>query len=307
MGDLLTVLVILPLLALIARAWLSRLPDDHREIVAFGASFLITAVLAKVLLERVWFHQTDGALAHFAHRSDEWFSFILPLLVAGLLVGFTGMIVMGILHPLAGALGICSGLAIGLAIPFVLEWARQRLQRFTPKSGFVLLRHKHAPMIGAAGSAAIGTVCAFLPQENYLDAIVAGGYGLAIMLLTGPVDASAVRYMTVVGHSSASLLRHWLPIQLALLLPFAAVLLIAQSWTCAAVATLVALGLPAITTMRIFAYRSFSRVIADWVTSFLILAAAYLAFTFPPLGPIPIVASIAWLAWRGKDLTWLAP
>lgn len=304
-GDLLTVLVILPLLVVIARAWLSGLPDTFRELAAYGVSALTTLALTKTLLERVWFHQTDGVLASFAQRLGEWLGYTLPLLAVGVLLSLLGMAAMSILHFRSAMLGTCGGIASGLVIPYVRERVCRWWRDLTPRRGFALLRHQHALMIAAAVSVAVGTLCACLPQERYLAAIFTGGYGLAVILLTGRVDAGTVRYMTLVGHSSASLVRVWLPIQLALLLPATAVLLLAQSWVAAGVAAVIALGLPAITALRVFAYRAFSRVIADWMVTSLIAAAGYAALTFPPLGPVIIVGAVVWLAKRGSGSRWL--
>jgi hypothetical protein len=53
-----------------------------------------------------------------------------------------------------------------------------------------------------------------MPSRFYLDDIAAGLYTLTVILLTASVDARMVRYMTLVGHDGASLLRHWVPTQL---------------------------------------------------------------------------------------------
>lgn len=304
-GDFLIVLIGMPLVALNARAWLSGLPSNQSDLVAYGVGAVIATLTSKALLERVWFHQSEGVLAHFAQKPSEWLSYMLPVMVAGILVSLSGMAAVGILHLECAMLGIGSGIPTGLAIPIVRERVRRWWRDITPKRGPDLLRHQHALIFSAVVSAAIGAICAFLPQEGYFGAISMGGYGLAVILLTGRVDASTVCYMTLMGHSSTSLLRHWLPIQFALLLPIAAVLLLAQSWAAAGVAVLVALGLPIITALRIFAYRAFSRLIGDWMVTGLIAAAGYAALTFPPLGPVIVVAAIVWLARQGSGSRWL--
>lgn len=87
-GGLLTVLVGLPVLAMIARAWLNARPDNHRDRIAYGVSALIATVVSKALLERAWFHHIEGELARFAQRPGDWLSHTVLLLVAGILVGF---------------------------------------------------------------------------------------------------------------------------------------------------------------------------------------------------------------------------
>lgn len=304
-SDLLTILVVLPLSVVFIRAWLSGLTGNHREHLALGMSLLIAAVLTKTLLERVWFHQSEGALAHFAQRSGEWLGYIVPLFASGIVVGLVGMATIGIFHPPSAILGTVGGIAIGLALPFVRERLHRRWRSFALSGKITSSRPQHALIISAAISAVAGLICAFLPRENYLDAGIAGSFALVVSLVAGRVDAAIVRYMTLMGHSSMSLLRHWLPLQCALLLPLLAVLLIAQSWVPAGVTALIFLCLLSITTLRIYAYRATSRLIADWWVTGVIFATAYAALTLPPIGPIIAIVAIAWLAQRGLASRWL--
>lgn len=304
-ADLLTVLIGLPLLALVARAWLKGLPDQLRELIAYGASALIATVIAKALLERVWFHRSEGALARFAQRSGEWLCYIGPLLGASILLGFSGMAAVGILSPGAAVLSASAGVIGGLAFPFVRERVLRWWRDITSQRRFNLIRHRRAPIIGAIAAAVLGAIGAILPQGGYLDALWAGAYGLMVIALTGRVDAATVRYMTLVGLSPASLLRQWLPAQIFLIVPFGAVLALAQHWLAAGVAAAVALGLLVLTTVRIFAYRAFSRVIADWAVAAVVAASSYAAMTVPSLGPVVMTAAIVWLARLGLGKQWL--
>lgn len=304
-ADLLTVLIGLPLLVLVARASLKGLPSDHRDLIDYGASALIAAVIAKALLERVWFHQSDGPLARFAQRPGDWLSHIVPLLSAGILLGFFGLAAVGVLSPGGAALGTCAGIIGGLAFPFVLERVLRWWLDITSQRRLNLIRHRRAPIIGAIVAAVLGAIGAILPQGGYLDALWAGAYGLMVIVLTGRVDAATVRYMTLMGHSPASLLRHWLPAQIMLLLPFGAVLALAQNWLAAGLTAAVGLGLLVLTTARIFAYRAFSRLIADWAVAGVIAATGYMALTIPPLGAAILIAAIVWLARLGSGKRWL--
>jgi hypothetical protein len=303
--DLLTVLIGLPLLALVARAWLKGLPSDHHDLIDYGASALIATVIAKALLERVWFHQSDGPLARFAQRPGDWLSYITPLLIAGILLGFSGLGAVGILNPTGAALGACAGVIGGLAFPFVRERVLCWWRDIIPKRGLNLIRHRRATTIGAIAATLLGAIGATLPQGGYLDALWAGAYGLLVIVLTGRVDAATVHYMTLMGHSPASLLRHWLPAQIMFLLPFGAVLALAQNWLVAGFTAAVALGLLVLTTARIFAYRAFSRLIADWAVAGVIAAAGYGAMTVPPLGAAILIAAIVWLARLGSAKRWM--
>lgn len=183
----------------------------------------------------------------------------------------------------------------------VLCWWRDII----PKSGLNLIPRRRVTTIGAIASAMLGAIGAILPQGGYLDALWAGAYGFMVVVVTGRVDAATVRYMTLMGHSANSLLRHWLPAQLTLLLPFGVVSALVQNWLAAGLTAAVALGLLVLTTARIFAYRAFSRLIADWAVAGVIAAASYAAMTVPPLGAAILIAAIVWLARLGSAKRWM--
>jgi hypothetical protein len=303
--DGLTLLVLVPLLALFARASLARLPEDLRELGALVAASLLATVLGKALIERLWFHRSDGVLARHAQQPRDGIAFLVPLFLVGLAVGLGALAVLGLVDPGGMVLGVCSGLPAGMLFPFVREHVRRWWRRAAPKGLRSLTRTRPSPTRAAALSVGAGIICLLMPSRFHLDAIATGLYALAVILLTAPVDARVVRYMTLVGHGGAALLRHWLPIQLALTWPAALVLLIGQAWAFAGVLAVVAVALPVLTALRIFAYRALNRVIADWTVAIVIIAAAYGGLTAPPLGPIIIVGAIVSLARRGAGTRWL--
>jgi hypothetical protein len=304
-SDGLTLLVLVPLFALFARARLATLPDDLRELVAFGGSSLFATILAKALIERLWFHRTDGVLATDAQRTQDGIAYLGTLMLGGIAIGFSAFALLGLFDPRGLVLGVCSGLPVGLLFPFVREHVRKWWRRFAPGS-LRSLAHFRLPLAKAAAlSVVFGILGLLIPSKHYLDAIFIGVYGLGVILLTASVNAQVVRYMTLVGHGSASLLRHWLPIQIALLWPAALVLMVAQAYVPATVAMLIAAIMPVVTALRIFAYRALSRLIADWTVAIVILAAVYAGFTVPPLGPLVIFCAIVWLARRGMRTRWL--
>lgn len=303
--DGLTLLGLVPLLALFARASLARLPEDVREMGAFAAASLLATLLGKALIERLWFHRSDGVLARHAQQPRDGIAFVAPLLLVGIAVGLGALAVLGLVDPGGMVLGVCSGLPAGMLFPFVRDYVHKWWHRAAPRHLLSLTRTRPSLTRAAALSVGAGIICLLMPSRFYLDAIATGFYTLAVILLTAPVDARVVRYMTLVGHGSASLLRHWLPTQLALTWPAALVLLIGQAWAFAGVLAVVAVALPVLTALRIFAYRALIRVIADWTVAIVIIAAAYAGLTAPPLGPIIILGAIVSLARRGAGTRWL--
>jgi hypothetical protein len=303
--DGLTLLVLVPLLALFARASLARLPEDLREMGAFAAASLLATVLAKALIERLWFHRSDGVLARNAQQPRDGIAFVAPLLLVGLVAGLGVVAMLGLVDPGRMVLGVCSGVPAGMAFPFLREHVHRWWRRAAPRHLLSLTRTRPSLTRAAALSVGAGIICLLMPSGFDVDAIATGLYALAVILLTAPVDARVVRYMTLVGHGGASLLRHWLPIQLALTGPAALVLLAGQAWTFAGVLAVVAVALPVLTTLRIFAYRALSRVTADWAVAIVVLAAAYAGLAAPPLGPIIVVGAILSLVRRGAGARWL--
>ncbi len=303
--DGLTLLVLVPLLALFARALLARLPDDLREMCAFAAASLLATLPGKALIERLWFHRSDGVLARHAQQPRDGIAFVAPMLLVGVAMGLGALAVLSLADRGGMLLGVCSGLPAGMLFPFVRQYVRKWWRRAVPRHLLSLSRTRPSLTRAAALSVGAGIICLLMPPRFYLDAIATGFYTLAVILLTAPVDARVVRYMTLVGHGSASLLRHWLPTQLALTWPAALVLLAGQAWAFAGVLAVVAMALPVLTALRIFAYRALNRVIADWTVAVVIIAAAYGGLTAPPLGPIIIVGAILSLARRGAGARWL--
>jgi len=301
----LTLLVLFPLLAFFARAWLAALPDDLRELAAFAAASLLATLLAKALIERLWFHRTEGVLARDAQQPRDGIAYVVPLLLVGLTMGLGALALLGLVDPGGMVLGVCSGLPAGALLPLVREHLRRWWRRSAPRLLPSVSKARLSLARAAALSVGVGIVSLIMPHRFYLDTIAIGIYALAVILLTAPVDARVVRYMTLVGHGSASLLRQWVPIQLALLWPAALVLLAGQVLVPAGVAAVVAVALPVVSALRIFAYRALSRVVADWAVGIVIIAAVYAGLTAPPLGPIVIVGAIVWLARRGAGARWL--
>ena len=303
--DGLTLLLLVPLFVLFVRAWLATLPDDLREVFVFGASYLFATLLAKALIERLWFHRTDGVLARDAQQARDGIEYFVLLTLAGIALGLSLLALLGLVDPSGMVLGVCCGLPAGVLFPFVREYARRWWRRVLPSSLRSFAQTRLPLSKAAALSVVVGILSLLMPSKHYLDAIAIGLYGLGVILLTARVDARVVRYMTLVGHRGTTLLRHWLPIQLALLYPATLILLVAQAWVPATVAALIAVALPVVTALRIFAYRAVSQLIADWGVAIVILAAGYVGLTAPLFGPMIIVAAIVWLARRGAGARWL--
>ncbi|WDA41282.1 hypothetical protein [Erythrobacter sp. BLCC-B19] len=300
-----TLLAVLPLLVLFARAWIATLPGDLRQLVAVSGFWLLATIVANALVERLWFHRTEGILARDAQRCQDGIAYVLPLLLGGIAAAFGILALLGLFAADSVVWAGCTGVSAGLLLPFVRVHMRNGWSRFAPLR-LRLLTHQQLSLTAAAAlSAGVGIVSLAIPSAHHLDAVAVALYAVGVVLLTGAVDARVVRYMTLVGHGSASLLGHWLPRQIALLGPLVAVLLAAQEPVSATVAATIAAALPMVTALRIFAYRAVSRLMADWTVAIITLVAVYAGFTALPLGPTVMVGATIWLSRRGADAKWL--
>lgn len=302
-GDVVTLAIALPLLVLAARGWLAGLPGDARSIVVIGAGAALAAGLGAAAARRVAHHRSDGPIAHHAQAPAQWMGHALAVAVAAVFAG-GGLTLLSDAPPTLVPAAMLAGLVAGAAAPVVrerlMQWWRDRMPRFAGARDTA----RRAVPAAAVASALVGTALLALPADTHAASLAAGGVGLAIVVLAGPVDAATVRYMTLMGHPARSLLRRWLPIQGALAAPVAIVLLAAGRWEAGGIAALVAVGLPAITAIRILAYRAHGRIAADWVVAILLLAAGLATTLLPPLGPIVLAAGTLWIARRGSDAVW---
>ena len=304
-GDGLTLLIAIPVLAFVARANITALPDGMRWLVGYGISWLFAMFLAKALIERWCFHRTDGVLARDSQRTEEAIAYLLPLTLVGLTIGIGGSAVLGLFDSTVIMLGVCSGLPTGMLLPWVDEHVRRAWHRVA--FGGIRFNTRAWASLGTAAvvSGAIGVISCLMPSARHIDALVTGAYVVIVLLLTASIDAQVVRYMTLMGCSTSSLLCNWLPLQIALLLPVTIVLLIAQAWMPASLTAVALLALPLVTAMRIFAYRAFGRLVADWSVTLVVAVAVYAGFILPPLTPVIIGAGMVWLAQRGAGRRWL--
>ena len=305
MSDCLTLLIAVPVLTLVARAKIAELPDNTRWLVGYGISWLFAVFLAKALIQRWRFHRADGVLGRQSQRLTAAIAYLFPLTLIGLGAGISAIAILGLFDPSAAILGIGSGLPTGALLPWIDEHVRRVWHRVASETIRFNMRARPSLCIAAAASAVIGMTSLFVPSAHHIDALITGAYVLCVVLLTASVDARVVRYMTLMGRSASALLGYWLPLQIVLLSPVTMVLMIGQASVPASLAAITLLALPVVTAMRIFAYRAFGRLIADWSVAFVLAAAIYAGFTLPPLGPVILVAGMWWLARRGTGQRWL--
>lgn len=304
--DRLTVLIAVPACLLVVRAWVSRQPEQLLELHAFAVGFLVPFYCVKALAGRCTYHRTDGILSAHAQRTRELLAFALPLFIAAVAMGLAYLIIVNAFRPTLWLAATAAGATaswvwahvsriVRKRQPIFLRWLRPRHSR----------KHSGAMAILVAVGALLGTACAILPLQVPAIAFATVAISLAVTVVLGRVDAAAIRYRTMVGHSSWTIVRsHILPLS-AVFAPFAATLTLAPHWAPAALAAILGLAVTAFVAMRILAYQSFHRRIADWVVTVLIAISALVGLALPPAAPVALLFGVVWLARRAASQTWL--
>lgn len=303
--DLLTVVVALPVGLLVMRAWTSGQPQQLLALQAFAVGFLVAFYCAMGLLHRCNYHRTDGILAADAQRAAERLAFASPLFAATTATGFAYLVIVNAHRPGLWLAGTLLGAIAGLA------WAH--LSRVLRERRLVLLhwlRWRHLPgarshtLLIAVG-AAMGSACAILPLELKEVVIATAAISMIVSLVLVRVDAAETRYRTMVGHSSWAIVASHVSPLLAFLGPFAATLTLAPHWAPAAVVAVLGLAITAFVAIRVLAYQSFNRRIADWIVTVLVAASAMVGLALPPAAPVAMLFGIVWLARRAASQAWI--
>lgn len=303
--DLCTVLIALPVLLLVLRAWSSGHSAQLLALQAFAAGLVVAFYAANSLLQRCEYHRTDGILAEYAQRPVERLRLALPLFAAAAAASFSYLAVVNANRPALWLAGTVLGAAAGLAwghIGRVLREARKHLLHFPPLHRGTSRRIQGS--LVAAGTVS-GLACAFLPLGEVARMIAVTAISAAIGVTFGAIDGAAIRYMTMVGQAWLTIgFAHVAPL-LAFFGPFAAALAMAPHWAPSALAALLGTGGAAFVASRVLACQSFGPRVAEWVVAALVGAVVILGFGFPPAAPVAMLIGLTGLVRRATSRTWL--
>lgn len=304
-ADLLSVLLGLPCLFLFARAWANQLPAARTPWFVLTAACASVAMALVLLTARLAYHRADGIVASAAQQTQEQIHFAVLIGAGGALIGPLLALSLGLFAPVHWLIGMGLGLALGSGYVIMTPLVRRFLQRIALPTDIGLREIGRPLVVLGLTSVGLGLLSCILPRE--WAAGLAVTTGLLAMAFTGKVDAEIVRFLSLTGHSSGSILRIHLTYQLVSLVPFVFTASAAKAWLPAAIAGMFAVLLPVITTMRVLAYLSFGRTVAGWVVAILVGICAFVTISFPPAAPVLVIATVAWLARRAKPRTWLLP
>jgi len=287
----------------IVRAWFL---DRHWAVaawVALAAGTMIGIGAGRLVAARLAFHAFDGLLPADAlnplmrrRYMVVWHGVGLALLSLVTLIVRPSLLVVSVPAYLAGVLIV--GLSGRLGMPGRIAGAI--------RPGWTVREWSHSPMAGIL--AATSLLLSLLPARslgtNALVA-VAGFEALLLALMLTGVDNATVRFMTIAGHPSRSIISHhakgvatFLAVSVPgcwIILGPVAVGIVAS--VCAAILLLL--------TLRVLTYRLYAKRLADFLVSFLAGLLMLVAFSMPVVLPLIAIVLFGQLQRRGRAKTWL--
>ncbi len=303
--DLMTVVVAAPIFALVSRSWNVGLSDQVVKLQSTALAVFVAFYSVSFLMNRCAYHRTDGALAAFAQRNIDCLRYALPIFGACVASGFLVSVILSIWHPAIWLAGTIAGSLAGAVWSVISQNLRQQITIFLNRTAILHRSNSKAASVLVASGALLGVVTAILPVT--LQILVFGALFITLIaaIILGRVDAEAIRFQTMIGHSSLSLIWSHTSRLLAFSVPFAVALILAPHWAPAVVSALLTVAAAAFVVLRVLAYQSFSRRIADWVVTLSLAAAALVGLAFPPITPALLLAAAVWLWRRAIRQIWL--
>lgn len=303
--DFFTVAIAIPLLLLVWRAWAGGLPDNIAMAQSAGLGFVVAFTSVAAVVDRCAYHQQDGVLAAFSQRRREGVYFGIVLWVAASAFSLLLSLIVTPGHVAVWAAGTLLGTAFGWLWSCVARAVLARIFLALRRSRTLSRPHSRLPMVWTAFGGAFGFLGAILPISLLAAAIGSLTVAILASIIFGRVDAQAVRFRTMMGEGSANLVWDHVARLLAFLLPFAAGLALGTRWQGGAIVLVVAAMAGAFVAMRVLAYQSFTRRIADWVVTSWIALGAMAGLVAPPLAPLIALWSCIWLVRRARRESWL--
>ncbi|WBO20729.1 hypothetical protein [Sphingomonas abietis] len=285
------------------RSWITDCPWTIGAWAAFGMGIMAGGFAGRLIAARSAFHGFDGVLAadalHPATRrryAAAWHSIGVAFLTMVALIARPSLLIVSVAAYGAGML--LAGLIDGVR-GSQIDTGRKR-------AGWMLRSWLRRPVAGIGGA---GILLVLLPPASMLGRgaamVVACIATVSVALLLTLVDDATVRFMTLAGHGSRSLLAYYGKAMAS----FVAIA-VPGSWlvlgSVAAGAVAAASGAMLILlTLRILAYRLHGKQFADFLVSVLV-GLLMLTASFLPIA-LPVVAAlIVWhLHGRGRAKTWL--
>lgn len=303
-GDGLTLVLGIPLLILVSRAWLESLPDHRTHHIATGVLFFATFGLARLARERIEYHRSEGALARQALKPSGARFYLLVLIGSGLAMLAGIFLLMGLQIPATWLMAAPFGLAAGCAWHWV--WGSSLL---APRSGWMRMRGRLVgrPVLVAIVGIMTGVVLVILDRivGDTGMAVLTALLSLVAITILSAVDASKVRFMAQVGYSAPRTLALHLSLPLVFIATLLLPMLLAQQTFLSVVTAGVGGPVIAVTVTRVLAYRIYDRRIADWVCTLLLTVVALAAIPTLFAAPFVFLLGLGWLGRKSSRVTWL--
>ena len=305
-SDFLTLVLGVPLLLIIARAWVAGLSLKSSNLLALTMAFLLTFMLTRFAFKRIHYHRADGVLTAVALEPSECARYFVVVIGFGLAVALTVFLVIGADSLIQWVPGAFFGLALGIGRSGLATWDIGRLYfpwRFR-------VRYTDARQLSYAGLSGIGTAIVLVGFNTFVqESMLAPLTTLTALIAAawlGSVDMQRINFMAIVGYSSWATIRTDILPVLCFFIPFALIMLMLSSNSLfAAIGTGIGMLAALVVVLRILAYRAFPQLLADWTVAIILALVATTAVTVPFAAPIAYVAAIAWLGRRASNKSWL--
>jgi hypothetical protein len=285
------------------RSWFAYQPWTIAAWTMLGAAIVVGIGAGRFVVARLNFHCFDGLLAANALLGPTRRRYIIAWHCIGIaLVAAVALIARPSLVP-------ASVIAYGIGAIFAgltARFGQMPISNTGTRTGWTARSWLLQPGVGIA--AAVVMLVSLLPTVALGMKIVAAIVGIGTLLIALSltiVDDAVVRFMTIAGHGSLSILgRHMKSIA-----SFVAVAVLG-CWLMigripAAVVAAVSAGVLLLTALRILAYRLFAKRPANFLISIIVGFLALVTYALPPASPFVAMAILWQLQRRGSARIWL--
>lgn len=304
-ADRLTLVLAVPFLVILGFAWLARLPSDDIPLLVAATGFTAAFIAVRSLAARIEFQQTDGVLAAVALEPKHTLRYASSALALG------SATAVALLHMASGGHAVewinssLVGAIAGLLWIGVSKALRKHAVHLRFWRGLRVLR-RSIPLhrLSVLGLCA-GLLCAVLPGSPMMVASFAAAITCAASVFLASVDAQEVRFMTMVGKPASSIAAFLLLPLAGWAAPFLLVLGLARDLLPAGVGGAVFLAASSFAVLRILAYRSFDKRLADWTVTGIVTGTAAIALSLTFAAPLVLLTGLVWLVRRAAPRDWL--
>lgn len=304
-SDLLTLVLVIPALALAGRAWLASLPTEIQTGLAAALAGLFAFAVAGSAIARLEYHRTDGVLARYALETSLASIYLAAALLATAAIAAALGFALGLIDKwqwLAATMcGACLGSLWAWAKAALASWRRAlpaTSRSLAPRTANALA------MIAAAGLMS-GAAIALAPLDTAIAVPLTVAAALIAAATVAAIDARTVQFRTMIGDGSSTIWIDHAKAIAAFYIPFSAGLGVGGIATLYAIGAAFGAALAIFTAFQVLAFRIFPRRLAEWAITIVFTAITVMAISLPVLAPILLLVALIWFARKAAGRQYL--